>query len=248
MEDEDRKRARATALDNSEGGVAATSLYLFGRLREAATQQAQQVETRLLRSLKSRLDAFDPPARRDPESRFPVPVRTRRAAGDIPGSDAGTLLRALLERSLEQHTDTAEETLALRVVEQLVPDEARILSALSDGVPTAACHIAAVKLINRTPLVVAENISRIGVDAGVMLGHRVPVYLGHMRALGLIEAGPEDSGLAERYTLLESELQVRHTTQRIEEEMGMRARILRFSLRISEFGQALWQAGETAHG
>ena len=125
-------------------------------------------------------------------------------------------------------------------------DEARIIAALSDGAPTPACHVAAASMVGRTPVIVLDNASRIGTEAGIMLGEQVPVYIRRLRADGLLTAGPEDRALGERYGILESETMVREAVQHIEEELRLRARIQRFTLRLSPLGQRLWALGEQA--
>ena len=61
-----------------------------------------------------------------------------------------------------------------------------------------------------------------------------------------LEFGPEDRALGERYGILESETMVREAVQHIEEELRLRARIQRFTLRLSPLGQRLWALGEQA--
>src|SRR4051794_14257034 len=42
-------------------------------------------------------------------------------------------MQSLLDRALDQSTDGSQSELYHRIIDQLVPDEARIISALSDG-------------------------------------------------------------------------------------------------------------------
>lgn len=203
----------------------------FASLTGFARRQAHMVESRLLYGLKRRLEQLDEPA---------------ADTGADPAGDPGGRLRQLLQASLEQRRGDAEHQLLQRLVADLHCDEARIIAALSDGAPTPACHVAAASLVGRTPVIVLDNASRIGTEAGIMLGEQVPVYIRRLRADGLLTAGPEDRALGERYGILESETMVREAVQHIEEELRLRARIQRFTLRLSPLGQRLWALGEQA--
>lgn len=195
-----------------------------------AQRQARTVEELLLRELRKRLARLD---------------------GDSPGAQAGSrspddALRTLMERSLDQRPDTAERDLFLRLIDQLVPDEARIVAALSDGSRIAVCHLDARSRLGGTSIRVLSDASRIGSECGVMLTDRVPYYLEHLHELALLEAGPEDRSLGGKYELIETDSMVRAAITRIESEMKMRAQLTRASAALSPLGLKLWQACQPA--
>ena len=155
------------------------------------------------------------------------------------------LLAQLLQDSVETSPRRSLERLHLRILRELVPDEARILSALSGGTRFALIHIhvrggGGV----RTAL---ENASTVGRVAAVHVNQAVPLYVGHLRELGLAEEGPAEELLSDQYTLLTSEDYVQRAIA--EAEGGIRgSRTARRTLRISRLGAELWAAcvGEDA--
>ena len=229
----------------AEGGIAAE---LFGLAHERlsalarnfpafsfAGRQVRRVERAVLLQLKRRLEDVDsaPP-------RSVVRVAGRAVAESARGA-AGILLGDLLERSMTQTKAEARAELHRHVLAQLLPDEARILSALSDGSTYPLVHVGVGPpvgpLVNR----VQDNVSNVGRAAGVLLLDQVPAYIGHLRLLGLAQTGPEDKTLKTKYEIVESDDLVRGARETIEKSKRS-ARILRRTLLISPLGRELWQA------
>jgi Abortive infection alpha len=128
------------------------------------------------------------------------------------------------------------------LVGELVPDEARILSALSDGSIYALVHIAEPGIGGYRHRVL-ENASSVGRAAGVSLPEYVHLYVSHLLRIGLVESGPEDHSLKDEYDILLSEPKLRATiAARGKGPRGVR--IMRRTVRISDLGRELW---ETAH-
>jgi len=204
-----------------------------------ARRQAQYAESKLLQGLKRKLD--------DIEEALPAAMPLGRGNGEREAArDPGGVFHQLLERSLDQRRDTAEIDLLGRLVEQLSCDEARVLSALSDGGFVPACHVFAGSLVGKDSAPILANMSRVGADAGVMLPEYVPNYLTHLLALGLVQTAPEDREAGDRYSMLESEESVREATSYIEETLRLRPRIQRFSVVITKLGARLCQLGQEA--
>src|SRR5207249_837465 len=84
---------------------------------------------------------------------------------------------------------------SIRTQEQLIADEARIISALSDGSssPLVSVHDWTRRRVQGRA--VLENASLIGRTANVALPAMVPSYVSHLLSLGLVEVGPEDPDL-----------------------------------------------------
>jgi Abortive infection alpha len=211
--------------------------------------QATAGERFFLRQIKAVLDQIDPP----PTARAASPAEP---AGPAASATAAALdgrpptiddrMRALLTRSL--HTTPAESRRALHelLVSELVPDEARILSALSDGSTYPLVHIAEPGVGN-TQQRVLENASSVGRAAGVALPDRVHVYVSHLLRLGLVESGPEDHSLRDEYDILLTEPRIRATIESTRK--GPRgARIVRRTVRMSDLGRELWEAAQTPPG
>ena len=214
------------------------------RLIEA---QASAGERFFLRQIKRRLDQVDPSS---------VAPGTGPAEHAVPASDEPNAptdawrptiedrLQELLERSVRDTPAESRETLHELLVSQLVPDEARILSALSDGSSYPLVHIAEPGAESYQKLVL-ENASSVGRAAGVALPDRVHLYVSHLRRLGLVESGPEDHSLKDQYEILLSETKLREIIASIGK--GPRGpRIIRRTVRISDFGRELWEASRSS--
>jgi abortive infection alpha-like protein len=145
----------------------------------------------------------------------------------------------LLARSVDQSTARGREELFGAILHQLVPDEARIIAALADSRAAPLIHVHhRSRSASDAPLL--QNASLIGRTASLTLPRLTPVYVSHLRSLGLVEIGPEDPVLVEEYEVLMAEELVRNA---IESASGLLPpRIVRRTLRLSELGRELWEA------
>lgn len=150
-------------------------------------------------------------------------------------------MQTLLARALEQSTTSGQEELFHRILDQIVPDEARIISALSDG---SASPMVSVHALNRAGLLgeaLIENASLVGRTANVALPALTPTYVGHLIALGLLESQPEDEDLKEEYQILLAESEVLRAIRR--GSIGpVPARVEKRTVRLTGLGLALWAA------
>jgi hypothetical protein len=212
---------------------------------ERAADQFRRVEQGLLRTLKQRMDAADEPTgERSAQSR-------RRSGGDGPEvsrtfvipllQSPKRILEELLQRSLEQTREQAEEDLYSVLLSELVPDEARILALLSSGEPQALIHIGVGAPIGTPGRMVAENFCSVGRPAQVKLHDCVPLYVGHLRALNLVEEGPENPELEAKYQILEGVRDFRDAVAHARAGSRMSVRVVRRTLVISDLGRRLWQ-------
>lgn len=203
--------------------------------------QAGAAERLVLGQIKRRLDAAEPaqlgPATLPPAAATPAGSETENGMPTVADQ-----MRALLKSSVRDTPDQSRRTLHEVLVGELVPDEARILSALSDGTAYAMVHIAEPGVGSHRKRVV-ENASAVGRAAGVALPNRVPLYISHLRRLGLVVPGPEDEALREEYEILLTEPTLRVAIA----EVGkgpLGARIIRRTVRISDLGRELWEAAQ----
>lgn len=208
---------------------------------EFAQEQLDRVEQRVLKELKQRLDRLED---RGGETTVSVMAFSVEAAEPTPAQKqraAGEMMRKLLEASSEQTREQAQAAYYAMIVGRLLPDEARILSALSDGsaYPLIHVHSAAKMGLSSTP--VLENMSSIGKNAGVQWPEMTRGYVQRLLAAGLAEIGPEDYTLITRYEMLETEEAVRRALDQIR-KAGNRSQVKRRTLRISELGSNLWEA------
>jgi Abortive infection alpha len=211
-------------------------------LIEAQASAGQQL---VMRELKRGLYQLDP-RRLSSEPSRPMLVAPPDGSNPQPDVSAPTVeekMRALLSRSMQDTPSDSRRTLHEVLVGELVPDEARILSALSDGSSYPLVHIAAPGVGSHLKLVL-ENASSVGRAAGVALPDRVHLYVSHLRRLGLVEAGPEDHSLKDEYDILLTEPNLRAIIAGIGK--GPRgARIIRRSVRMSDLGRELWEAARS---
>lgn len=200
--------------------------------------QAEAVEEYALRRLRQKLDQVAQP--RD-EAR-PAPTgasqQTRQPA---PDTTPAQRLQQLMERSLNLNPEQAEDEFYQRLLDQLVPDEARILAALSDGGHITVCHVDATSRMGTHSERMLSNMSRVGQEAGVILTDNVPHYISHLLDLGLLETGPEDKDKTTQYEMIETNSQVRKLCEQIEKDMRMKPRMSRHTARLSALGKHLWK-------
>lgn len=150
------------------------------------------------------------------------------------------VMRALMERSMYDRPADSAAALHLALVQALLPDEARILAAVSDGNRYPVIHVAEPGV--GAPVFLTENASTVGRAAGVALPQKTPVYLVRMLRLGLIEIGPEDIRMRDEYEMLLTDGAV-HTA--ISSVGRLRAaRVIRRTVGISELGQEVWEAAK----
>lgn len=151
----------------------------------------------------------------------------------------------LLERSNEQTTTASRRELFAKMLDQIVPDEARMISALSDGSSSTLLHVYRRAAGRQAAVAVLENMSLIGRTANLALPHLTPNYVGHLLALGLLEIGPEDPTMKAEYEILAADMAVLAAIKRASRG-AIGARIERRTLRLSILGRELWAsvAGE----
>jgi len=169
----------------------------------------------------------------------PSPMRPVRAVEGTPALD--TKLDRLLGRALEQSTTTSSQELYHRILDRMVPDEARIIAALSDGSSSPLVNVYARTRggLQGPPLL--ENACLVGRTANVSLPQLTPVYVSHLLAQGLVEIGPENSSLKDDYMILVADTAVLRAVK-----AGSRGPIAppveRRTLRLSTLGHDLWAA------
>jgi hypothetical protein len=200
-----------------------------------AKDQIDKAEKRLLTELKDRLDQVTPPPA---VSVVAVAVsRQQRKAPD----DPATLLRALLKASEEGTKESGSTTFFCAVLRSMVPDEARLLAALSDGSRYPVVRLFAGPRLGPAAECVLDHVSSIGKSAGVSWNDLTPVYLARLTQWGLIELQLEDEQQTMRYQILETEDLLRRR-QALARSAGLRTVIHRQTLVLSPLGQALWSA------
>ncbi|MCV7218487.1 hypothetical protein H7J51_24805 [Mycobacterium crocinum] len=186
----------------------------------------------VIRAIKAHLAEIDPP---DDE---PADVAT-----DESPATPTDVLRELLDRSMYSRPDDSRNALYLSLLSDLLPDEARILAALSDGSTYPVVDIAE-PLLGTSTVLVLTNASTVGRAAGVSLPHHTPLYVSRLVLAGLAVIGPEGgNSMYDDYEMLLTDAAVNMAIAKA--RRGIRsARVIRRTVRISELGQELWEAAK----
>lgn len=188
-------------------------------------RQAQVAERVALRVLQERLEVASPPREEPP------------AIAEVSARDA---MADLLERAVEQTAREGREAFFVSLIGELVPDEARIISILSERGPVALLHVdGRLPGVQRSRLL--ENATLLGGRAALTVPDMARAYVGKLLTLGLVEVGPEDERLADDYEILLAERSVREAMARA--GVGkVPGRAVRGTLRLSAMGEQLWAA------
>lgn len=197
-------------------------------------EQIERIEHRVLSELKTRLDHLEQPATSLSVLAVQV-INNPRRKPHTPTS----LMRELLSASAEQTREESLTTACIAILRTLVPDEARILSTLSDGTSYPLIHVMAGAKMALSAHPAMEHVSSVGRAAAVLAPELTSLYLRHLSSWGLTETTQEDSAQRTGYELLETDDTVRKAIARIEKG-GERVRIVRRTLRMSELGMKVW--------
>ena len=155
-------------------------------------------------------------------------------AGSTDGSIASLRDRGaeLLRRSAEVGLDEDAHPAFARILDQLAPDEGRILRVLALEGPQEAVDVRTSRLRNPATGLVAPGLNMLDSKAGCRHAERVPIYLDNLNRLGLVAFSKEPLEDVNRYQLLESQPDVLKAM----EDAG-RARTVRRSIRLTPFGE-----------
>jgi hypothetical protein len=166
-----------------------------------------------------------------------------------PRASVRSMVQEMLERSMLQSPKQAKEAQFKRIVMQLVPDEVRILNAMADGRPHPAIDAGVGFAGAGVDDAIVRYASTVGIEAGVRWPDQVPVYVAHLKALNLIDLGPADDQLRERYEILETEPAVTDAdeaadsrdSESVLHKLSLRkSKHERYTITISDTGRQLW--------
>jgi hypothetical protein len=229
-------------LNEDESSTAPPSLNpvkLAGAAFGLGSKAVGWTERKAMKVLRDRLDA----ASTDPSA--PAATTSDEAAPDAPPSSAtlDAKLQSLLHRAVEQSTKGGRTELFHKILDQLVPDEARILGALADGSSSPLVNIFGRTRSGGDGSAVLANASLIGRTAHLALPRLTDTYVTHLLALRLVELGPEDESRAADYEILMAETFILEALKKA--SWGpVPARVERQTLRLSELGRSLWDAAQ----
>jgi hypothetical protein len=139
----------------------------------------------------------------------------------------------LLRRSADVNFDEDSHPAYARILEDLAPDEGRILRLLAEQGPQPSVDVRSgwIPLKSATELV-APGLNMIGAEAGCRHLADVPAYLNNLFRLGLIWFSSEPVPDPHRYQVLEAQPEVGEALAR-----GGRSRTVRRSVELTAFGR-----------
>jgi hypothetical protein len=138
----------------------------------------------------------------------------------------------LLRRSADVERDDGAHPAYARILEELHPDEARILRLLAQEGAQPAVDVRSLQLIGLGSQVVAEGLNMIGTQAGCRHPERVHAYLDNLNRLGLIWFSKQPIDDSTAYQVLEAQPPV------LEAVRGTsRAKTTQRSIRLTPFGR-----------
>ena len=138
----------------------------------------------------------------------------------------------LLRRSADVHFDEEAHPAYMRILEDLAPDEARILRLLMDQGPQPSVDVRSGLLpLRATTELVASGLNMIGSEAGCRHVDDIPAYLNNLFRLGLIWFSSEPLHDPQRYQVLEAQPEVDSALK-----SASNTRTVRRSIHLTPFG------------
>jgi DNA-binding transcriptional ArsR family regulator len=184
--------------------------------------------------------------RKTAATRHPAPAgeeeRVMRLVQDAQ-ADAEPLRSAmteLLERSVESDTTNSRDYLFGSIISQLVPDEARILAALSTGERFAVLDVLAKSGRSGTRPVIT-NVSTVAAAARVVAAESVGTYLDRLRGFGLIDMTPAGDDLSPQFDALLADPAIKHTRTQLDASRHG-SKLNRKTVALSALGREFWTA------
>jgi hypothetical protein len=193
------------------------------RMRHAAT------DNRVVRVVSGAVDSVTPSP---PPSEGGEPVNPLHQAG-----------QRLLRESRDVWSDPQGHPAYARMIEELAPDEARILVLLLRKGPQASVNVRTGGMIGTvSSSLVASNLNMIGALAGCRYVDRVPSYLHNLERLGLIWFSSETLRDPSEYQVVEAQPEVLEAMEQVR-----RAKIVRRSIHLTPFGEDFCREGLGLH-
>lgn len=193
------------------------------RVRHAAT------ENRVVRVVAGVVDSVTP---------SPPPVEDNEPVNPL--HQAG---QRLLRESRDVWSEPQGHPAYARMIEELAPDEARILMLLLHKGPQASVNVRTGGMIGTvSSSLVASNLTMIGALAGCRYVERVPSYLHNLERLGLIWFSSETLRDPSEYQVLEAQPEVLEAIDKVR-----RAKIVRRSIHLTPFGEDFCREGLGLH-
>jgi hypothetical protein len=203
---------------------------------ESTAELFQEIGAAARDYVRRLLDLAEVEVRVGGEAREPEePQRAKAASGG--GAPASGSLRErgaeLLRQSADVGFDEEAHPAYARILEQLAPDEGRILRLLAlEGAQPAVDVRTGMLPIGVASELVAPGLTLIGAEAGCRHQERLHAYLNNLYRLGLIWFSREPVQDPHRYQVLEAQPEVLEALRK-----AGRARTVRRSIHLTPFGE-----------
>lgn len=149
----------------------------------------------------------------------------------------------LLRESRDVWSEPQSHPAYARMIEELAPDEARILVLLLRKGPQASVNVRTGGMIGTvSSSLVASNLTMIGALAGCRYVDRVPSYLHNLERMGLIWFSSETLRDPTEYQVLEAQPDVLDAMAEVR-----RAKVVRRSIHLTPFGEDFCREGLGLH-
>lgn len=211
-------RIGARVVDAASSGQ--PPVELFRSTRDDVTDYARRV-LGIVDPDELRRAATEVTGRKPPERRNGVPLSLREQGAE------------LLRRSADVNFDEGAHPAYARILDDLAPDEGRILRLLVSEGPQPAVDIRSGWLpLPSTSELLAAGLTMIGDEAGCRHLDDVPAYLNNLFRLGLVWFSREPLPDALRYQVLEAQPMVTEVTAK-----AGHSRTVRRSVELTPFGR-----------
>jgi Abortive infection alpha len=204
--------------------------------RDAGSDMRKYVRT-VLGILDDAVSGPSGPPPDAPDDQPETESATARSAASVNGSNGTD--ESLRERGAQLLRDSADVDLDddihpayAQILDQLAPDEGRILRLLAAGGPQPAVDVRTGRPLNVGSELVAPGLSMIGAEAGVRHLERVHAYLNNLNRLGLVWFSREPLTDPLRYQVLEVQPEVLEAMKR-----AGRGKTIRRSIHLTPFGE-----------
>lgn len=148
---------------------------------------------------------------------------------------------ALLARSADLDVDTDVHPAFDAILDELAPDEARVLRTLGTAGPQPVIDIEARgRVRNRRGTSLARNVGRLGPDSGCRHPERMDSYIDNLDRLGLVRSTTDTVGDGSQYEVLAVQPAAIAATAEAE-RIGGRARVVKRSVALTAFGAEFFE-------
>ena len=164
-----------------------------------------------------------------------VPEETGMRNGELEDEIDPTELRErgerLLERSADVEHDETMHPAYPKILDNLAPDEARILRYLATEGPQPVVDVRDSGWFPITSELVGAGLSMVGTEAGCRYEDRTQAYLNNLHRLGLVWFSDEQVDDVRRYQLVEAQPKVMEAR-----DESTRPKVVRRSIHLTPFG------------